>query len=426
MRDSEIKECFLNDDQTLALSAFNFQHSTSLMNSPLKTHCQTKLQEIEAAGLLRQIQKWENIDTRTIQSQGRTFLNFSSNDYLGISSRSELREISKLNPFESSGATASRLITGNHAAYELLESRLANFKKVESSLVFSSGYAAALGTIPALVGVNDFIVMDKLCHASLVDGARLSGATLRIFPHNNMKRCAELLATCRFKSKEANILIITESIFSMDGDLAPLGDLVDLKSKFGAWLMVDEAHATGILGKKGRGGAEHASVESQVDISMGTLSKALGCVGGFICGSNELKSLLINRARSLIYSTGLPPSICREAAIALKTIITEPILRQKLFGNIKFLASQLQISAHSPIIPVMIGEEKECVKIAKYLHNEGIVLPAIRYPTVGRGKARLRISLSAAHTKEDLLQLAENLDRLKVLKSSNSTLATLL
>ena len=380
------------------------------MNPTLHQHCADALRRIEAEGLLRRLRSCSPADTRTIRLRGRELLNFSSNDYLGLAAHPALREVARAAAEEGAGATASRLITGNHAEYEALEQALAEFKGTQAALVFTSGYAAAVGTIPALVGDGDFIVMDKLCHASLVDGARLSGATLRVHPHLNLQRCAELLARCRAQAgADGRVLLVTESVFSMDGDLAPLDALAELKQKHGAWLMVDEAHASGVLGRNGRGGAEHFGVEAAVDVSMGTLSKSFGCLGGFIAGSAALKDLLVNRARSLIYSTGLPPSLCRTAAAAVRLVRDHPELREKLWANLRHLAGRIQVEPRSPILPVLIGDERACIAAAERLLEEGLMVPAVRYPTVARGKARLRVSVSAAHATADLDRLAEAL-----------------
>ncbi len=365
----------------------------------LKQFCQQRLEEAERDGLHRTLRAWEWKDSRTLVLDGKVLLNFASNDYLGLSTHPKI-----LSAFSAgvTGATASRLLPGNHTAYRELERELAHFKKLPSALVFSSGYSAAMGTIPALVGESDFVVVDKLAHACLVDGARLSGATLRIFPHNNMRRCEEILRSCRCSDPKAKILLVTESVFSMDGDLAPLVELVELKKKYGAWLMVDEAHATGVLGKHGRGGAEHFGVEEEVDVSMGTLSKALACVGGFIAGSVELKEWLVNRARSMLFSTGLPPGVCQAATAALRVVRDEPERREQLWENVHVLGEGFKMKLESPIVPIVIGDERACMKKADWLREQGVMVPAIRYPTVGRGKARLRISLNAAHTMDDL------------------------
>lgn len=371
-------------------------------NLTLSEFCRSELKNIEREGLLRKLQIWETGEE--IRSQG---VNFSSNDYLGFSSHSQIVSAFRDASQSVVGAGASRLITGNHSFYELLEGEIQKMKRAEAAVVFTSGYAAAIGAIPALVGSKDFIIMDKLCHACLVDGARLSGATIRVFPHGNLKRCEELLKTC--KSVGGKILLVTESVFSMDGDLAALDDLVELKKKYEAWLMVDEAHGTGVMGKTGRGGAEYFGVDQQIDISMGTLSKALGCVGGFICGSKELREFLINRARSLIYSTGLPPAVCAAGAAACRLSREDRVHRDRLWENVKLFGRLLDMEVQTPIVPIMIGDERKSVDIASNLRKEGFMVPAIRYPTVGRGKARLRVSLSAKHSVSDVEKLAEHL-----------------
>ncbi len=382
------------------------------MNPDLTEHCLAELAKIEAAGLLRRLQVAERHEASTIRMGGRDFLNFSSNDYLGLSSHPSVKRAFQGETEGAAGATASRLISGNHAGYQALEKELADFKRAESALVFTSGYAAAMGTIPALVGKGDFVVMDKLCHACLVDGARLSGATVRVFPHNHLKRCDELLGRCAAQAVPgAKVLLVTESVFSMDGDLAPLADLAELKRRHGAWLMVDEAHATGVLGTSGRGGAEHFGVEGEVDVSMGTLSKALGCVGGFICGARALRDLLVNRARSLIYSTGLPYGACRAAAEAVRLARDDASFRERLWRNVKWMEERLGRSLPSPIIPMMVGEERRCGEVAARLREQGIFVPSVRYPTVPRGRARLRVSVTASHVDHDLKRLMDALRR---------------
>ncbi|MDD2706592.1 MAG: 8-amino-7-oxononanoate synthase [Verrucomicrobiae bacterium] len=382
------------------------------MNSSLQEHCRRELEGLDSKGLRRRLRCGVSQGTRLFRFDGRVLVNFSSNDYLGLASDPRLwagveggaAEVGNM------GAGASRLVSGNHPDYMTLEAELARFKQVDEVLVFGSGYAAAVGTIPALVGKEDFVVMDKLCHASLVDGARLSGAVIRVYPHLNMDRCGELLANCREKAgDEGKILLVTESVFSMDGDLAPLDQLAQLKDQYGAWLMVDEAHGSGVLGREGRGGTEMFCVEDRVDVAMGTLSKAFGCVGGFVGGKSGLKDHLVNRARSLIYSTGLPSVVCRAACRAVRMVREEPVLRERLWVNIRKMAEGLGVPPVSPIFPVIIPDEKTCVETSLRLAEAGFWAPAIRYPTVPRGKARLRISVSAAHTAGDVQGLLEAL-----------------
>lgn len=372
------------------------------MNPPIREFCESGLAGLEAEGLLRRLRVSEPAGGRAIALEGREVINFASNDYLGLAFHPRLRASARES--DPRGATASRLLGGNHPAYAELEAALAAFKRAEAALVFPCGYSAAIGTIPALVGKGDFVVMDKLCHACLVDAARLSGATLRVFPHNDLGRCGELLASCAARTAVdgGRVLLLTESVFSMDGDLAPLDRLAELKREHGAWLMVDEAHGTGVLGENGRGGAEQFGVEAEVDVAMGTLSKALGAVGGFIVGSGALRDFLLNRARSLIFSTGLPPGACRAATEALRLLGTDPAPRRRLRANLARVGARLGRELASPIVPVEVGEERRCVALAEDLLARGGWVPAVRYPTVPRGKARLRVSLSASHTDADL------------------------
>jgi glycine C-acetyltransferase/8-amino-7-oxononanoate synthase len=340
---------------------------------------------------------------------GRELLNFSSNDYLGLANDPTLKRaaVAAIEKY-GVGAGASRLVCGNLQPYEDLERKLAAFKVREAAIVFGSGYAANVGTITALVGEGDMVILDKLDHASIIDGARQSGATIRVYPHKNLTKLETILQQGdAFRRK----LIVTETVFSMDGDLAPLAEIVALKEKYGAWLMIDEAHATGLYASNRRGIAEAAGVEDQVDITLGTLSKALGCAGGFVVGSQLLIDFLRNRARSLIYSTALPPSVCAAAAAAVDFVMSEDGHRRRdqLWRNVSALKNGLSAigvpnESRSPIIPIIIGEESAAVEVSRQLQERGIFVPAIRFPTVPKGKARLRVTVTAAHQPPDIEQ----------------------
>jgi 8-amino-7-oxononanoate synthase len=336
-------------------------------------------------------------------------LNFAANDYLGLSHHSALIEAARQATAQrGTGAGASRLVTGTDSAILALEETLAVWKEKEAALVFSSGYAAALGTIPALVGKGDTVILDKLAHASLIDAARLSGATVRTFLHNDMARLDALLA--KISDGQTRTLIVTESIFSMDGDAAPLRELVELKDRHGAWLLVDEAHATGLYGATGAGLIHEAGLSDRVEIVMGTLSKALGSVGGYIAGSRALVDLLINRARSFIYSTALPPGViaASHAAIDLARGPEGSALRDRLRQNIAHFHAGLPAPwknhalSKSAIQPLICGEASAALQQAANLRDQGFLIPAIRYPTVPRQSARLRLTLSAAHVDKDI------------------------
>jgi glycine C-acetyltransferase/8-amino-7-oxononanoate synthase len=277
-----------------------------------------QLNALRTALLERQLREISSSQGSEIEIDGRRLVNFSSNDYLGLANDPQLRQaaIAAIDEF-GVGAGASRLISGTQSPHVRLERALAKWKGSEAALCFSSGYAAALGTIPALVTKNDVIVLDKLCHASLIDGAKLSGAILRVFPHNNLRKLESLLEWARRAHPGTRVLIMTESVFSMDGDRAPLREVVELKKRFGALLMLDEAHAVGVIGTNGSGLAAEENVSDSVDVQMGTLSKALCASGGYICGSRSLIEWLINRARSFIYSTAPPPAIATAATAAV-------------------------------------------------------------------------------------------------------------
>ncbi|PYJ60588.1 MAG: 8-amino-7-oxononanoate synthase [Verrucomicrobia bacterium] len=349
----------------------------------------------------------------------RRLINFSSNDYLGLANDPRLREaaISALQEF-GVGAGASRLISGTQPPHVRLERALAEWKGTEAALCFSSGYAAALGSIPALVTKNDVVLLDKLCHASLIDAAKLSGARLRIFPHNNLRKLESHLEWARRKHAGKRVLIVTESVFSMDGDRAPLRDLVQLKKQFDALLMLDEAHAVGVIAPHGRGLAAAENLSDGVDVQMGTLSKALGASGGYICGSHDLIEWLTNRARSFIYSTAPPPAIAA-TALAAVNFLSSPegeerrlVLweRIRLIGKLLSpLASHVSRSANSgsAIFPLIVGDEQAALDLAAALKNEGFLVPAIRYPTVAKGSARLRITVTAAHQEDHIRSLCE-------------------
>lgn len=371
--------------------------------SGMEAQAAQELSALESAGLRRNLRCLAPHPGAQVEWQGRSLLNFSSNDYLGLSTREELKTaMADAVSQYGVGSGASRLVCGNHPAHEELEATLSAFKGTEAALAFSSGYATALGTIPAVCGAGDTIILDKLSHASLIDAARLSGATIRVFPHNHLEKLERLLAGARETGHTGKrVLVVTESIFSMDGDAAPLREIVELKEKHGAWLMVDEAHAVGVLGPQGRGLIAALGLEKRVELQMGTLSKALGVSGGYLAASRTVIDLLINKARSLIYSTAPPPALAATASTAIK-LVQSPLgdsLRQRLMSHQQQLLSLLGITTPlaAAIIPLMIGDESAAMQTSAALLEAGYLIPAIRYPTVARGVARLRVTLSAAH-----------------------------
>lgn len=349
---------------------------------------------------------------RIMEPEGK-LLNFASNDYLGLSQHEAVKEalIEGVRLY-GAGSGASRLVSGTHRPHERLESAIADFKQTEAAITFSSGYAASLGAITSLVGAGDTIILDKLSHASLIDAARLSGATVRVFPHNHLGRLEKLLENTAASSRR--VLVITESVFSMDGDTAPLREIVELKGRFGAWLMVDEAHAIGVLGPQGRGLAAELGVSEHVDVHLGTLSKAVGLAGGYIAAKRTVIDLLINRARSFIYTTAPPPALVHAAITALNLLsgAEGDDLRRRLRHHIRTLRDALGSRPDflpTAIHPHIVGDEQAAVDLSLRLEEKGFLIPAIRYPTVPRGSARLRITLSACHTDDDLTQLIDTL-----------------
>lgn len=360
-------------------------------------------------GLLRTLQPLGSGAGPRVLRDGRELWNFASNDYLGLARHPEIEDalVEGVKRY-GAGAAASRLVCGTLPPHRELEERLAEAKSSEAALVFSSGFAASMGMIPAIVGKADHVILDKLSHACLVDAAKLSGASLRVFPHNDVAKLGRLLETIRSKDKDGRILVVTESVFSMDGDLCPLKEILDLTDRYHALLLLDEAHGFGVLGERGMGLAEREGVQDRVTFQMGTLSKAAGLAGGYVAASREWIDLLTNRARSFIYSTAPPPCLAHAAMVSLDLIRSEEggRLREKLMKNITLLGD-----SPTPILPRVIGGNEAALAASADLLDKGFLVPAIRYPTVPRGTARLRISVSAAHPEEAIIRLAAELKR---------------
>ncbi len=341
-----------------------------------------------------------------IKIEGRTFLNFSSNDYLGLSRHPQVVSASR-RYLESygCGATASRLITGTLEPHAELERAIAALKGYGASLVFGSGFLANAGIIASLVGRSDHVFADKLVHASIIDGIALSRANLKRFRHNDPEHLESLLKECPRSGRK---LVVTESVFSMDGDIAPLPEIISVAARYGAMTMVDEAHATGVFGPRGSGLIREYGLDDRVNVSMGTLSKALGGYGGFVACSPALRELLVNRARAFIYTTGLPPAVVGSAIGALAVIEEAGNPGAQLLGRAAVFRNRLQdaglnvLNSQSQIIPVLIGDNARALAVAQRLKSEGILAVAIRPPTVPEGTARLRLSLTLDHSEEDL------------------------
>jgi 8-amino-7-oxononanoate synthase len=350
-----------------------------------------------------------------VETKHGSAVDFSSNDYLGLATDPRLAEAATNAIREYGvGAGASRLISGNNPEHVALENELADYFEAECALTFASGYAANVGIIPALVGRGDAIFADTLNHASLIDGCRLSRAAVYIYPHLDMTALAALLEEHRGSARRA--LIVTDGMFSMDGDHAPIAEIVDLARQFGAWTYVDDAHAVGVLGVDGRGSASAARLQGQVDITVGTLGKAFGVAGAFVYGSATLVQYLMNRARSFIFSTAMMPAQAAAAREAVRIVRTEPTYREKLLANAIRMTRMLHGDgiqamggAGAHIVPVMIGDAGATVAAGAALISRGYLVGALRPPTVPNGASRLRITVSAAHTQLQIGGLAETL-----------------
>ena len=368
-----------------------------------------ELAQLREQGLERVLHPLDSPAGIRVIRSGKTLWNFASNDYLGLASHPAIAEsfIEGIKKF-GTGSTASRLICGTLAPHLQLETALAEAKQSQAALTFSSGFATALGIIPAAVGKNDFVLLDKLSHACLIDAAKLSGATIRVFPHNDLGKLKSLLASIRAKSPDAQILVATESVFSMDGTICPLSNLLDVVEAFDAMLLLDEAHGFGILGPTGMGLAEQENVAHRITFQMGTLSKAAGLSGAYVCASHDWIKLLINKARPFIYSTAPPPAIASAALTSLQIIRSKEgtALRKTLRENIATLTSG---GSKIPIIPHILGSNEATLSAANALIDAGFLVPAIRFPTVPRNTARLRISLSASHPPDAIESLRTKL-----------------
>lgn len=374
----------------------------------LKDVLADRLAELEQRGLYRRLRLVEGAQAGRVRLGGREVLMLSSNNYLGLANHPALTRAAQdaLERF-GCGAGASRLISGSMELHHELEDRLARLKHTEAALAFPTGYQANVGTLSALMEPGDTILSDALNHASIIDGCRLSRATTLVFRHNDMDHLADLLASC---SAAGRRLIVTDSVFSMDGDIAPLAEMGRLARDYDAWLMVDEAHATGVFGPHGAGVVEELGLSSTVEIQMGTLGKALGGFGAYVAGSRHLIDWLVNRARSFVYTTALPPSVAATAIAALDIVDQEPERRRRLWDNTAFLADQLSKlgyklgNSRSQILPLIIRDAGQTMTLAAALLERGIFAQGIRPPTVPAGTSRIRVTPMATHTTQDMQQ----------------------
>jgi 8-amino-7-oxononanoate synthase len=370
------------------------------------SHFRDALQQLTDQSLKRSLWPLESATGPIVSYAGRRVLLLSSNDYLGLATHPEVVQAAiEATQRYGTGSGASRLVSGTLPPHVFLEAALAKFKGTEASLVFGAGYLANTGVIPSLIGRGGLIIADRLCHASLIDGCRLSHADFRVFRHGD---CAHLEALLRRRTSNRRTLIITEGLFSMDGDLAPLADLVVLAERYDAMLYVDDAHGTGIMGATGRGTIEQFGLEGRIPFHMGTLSKALGSYGAYVVGSNEFVQYVLNVARPFIFTTALPPAMAAAASAAIAIVEREPERRARLWENRHYLFNGLQNQGFcltptvSPILPVLIGDAAKATAFADRLLAHGVYATAIRPPTVPDGTSRIRFTVTAAHTTDQL------------------------
>jgi len=381
--------------------------------NPLRYVTET-LNELRAKGVAPKLRVLEGEQKPVCVFDGREVINLASNNYLGLTSDKRLRKasIEAVRKY-GVGAGAVRTISGTMKLHMDLEEQIAKFKNVEACVVFQSGFTANAGTVSAVLGKEDLIISDELNHASIIDGARLSKAMIKVFKHKDVADCERILQEhTSFPGKK---LIITDGVFSMDGDIAPLPELCALAEKYGCIMMVDDAHASGVLGRGGRGTVDHHQCHGRVHIQVGTLSKAIGSMGGYVCGSRDLIDFLYLRARPFLFSTSHPPATVAacQAAFALLDSPDGEKLVKKLWTNTKFFKRELKKrgfqfkTSETPIVPIHVGDGAKAYEFSRKLFEAGVFAPAVAYPTVAEGKARLRAMVSAAHKREHLLKAAD-------------------
>jgi glycine C-acetyltransferase len=375
-----------------------------------------QLAELRAAGTALHPRVLEDEQKARTRFDGRDVINLASNNYLGLAAHPRMkRAASEAAARFGAGSGAVRTIAGTMSLHTELERRFAAFKGAEAAIMFQSGFTANSGTVAAILGKEDVIVSDQLNHASIIDGARLSRAEIKVFPHKDAAAADALLAETKAPGRHQ--LLITDGVFSMDGDIAPLPALVEVADKHGAIMMIDDAHASGVLGRNGRGTVDHFGLHGRVDIQVGTLSKAIGVLGGFIAGPQHLIDWLVNRGRPFLFSTSAPPAVAAACIEALNILEEEPERVERLWERTNFFKQGLRSlgfdtgSSETPITPVIAGEETKAVELATLLWEEGVFTPAIVFPTVPKGRSRVRTIVTADHTEDDLKEALDAFER---------------
>src|SRR5438874_8323389 len=380
-----------------------------------------QLDELKKKGTYFKLRVLDDEQAPECTFDGKHVINLASNNYLGLTTHPKLREAAiEATKKYGVGPGAVRTIAGTMKIHMELEEKIARFKNVEACVVFQSGFTANAGTVSAILGKDDFIISDELNHASIIDGARLSRAKILVFRHKDVAHAEEQLAS--IKNQPGHKLLITDGVFSMDGDIGPLPALCDLAEKYGAIMMVDDAHASGVLGRNGRGTIDHFNVHGRVDVQVGTLSKAIGALGGYVCGSRDLIEFLYHRARPFLFSTSHPPSVAATCIAAFEVLEQEPERIEKLWENTRFFKKELgrlgfniggvnTPASETPITPIIVGEGRLAMEFSRELFKEGVLGTGIAFPTVPDGKARIRTIMTATHTHEQLEKALETLQR---------------
>ena len=388
---------------------------------PQLSYLTDELNQLKQKGTHFRLRVLDDEQAPVCHFDGRKVINLASNNYLGLTTHPKLREAAlEATRKYGVGSGAVRTIAGTMRIHMELEERIARFKNVEACVVFQSGFAANAGTVSAILGKDDFIISDELNHASIIDGARLSRAKILVFRHKDLAHAEEQLASV--KDQPGHKLLITDGVFSMDGDIGPLPGLCALAEKYGAIMMVDDAHASGVLGRNGRGTVDHFQVHGRVDVQVGTLSKAIGALGGYVCGSRDLIDFLYHRARPFLFSTSHPPSVAATCIAAFDVLEQEPERIERLWSNTRFFKQELSLlgyniggkntpASETPITPIIIGEGRATMEFSKALFEEGVMGTGLAFPTVPEGKARVRAIVTAAHTQDELTQALDVLKR---------------
>jgi glycine C-acetyltransferase len=394
---------------------------TQTTSRPQLAHLTAALDELRARGTHFKLRILDDQQGPVCHYDGKQVINLASNNYLGLANDPRLVEaaIAATRAF-GVGSGAVRTIAGTMRIHMELEEKIARFKNVEACVVFQSGFAANAGTVSSILGKEDFILSDELNHASIIDGARLSRATIKVFRHKDISHCEELLR--ELGQQPGHKLVITDGVFSMDGDIGPVDKLAALAEKYGAIMMVDDAHASGVLGRNGRGSVDHFSMHGRVDVQVGTLSKAIGSLGGYVCGSRDLIDYLYHRARPFLFSTSHPPSVAATCIAAFDILEQEPERIDRLWSNTRYLQSELKRlgfniggvntpATETPITPIIVGEGRAAMEFSSALFNEGVMATGIAFPTVPEGKARIRAIVTSEHTQAQLAQALETMER---------------